>query len=98
MVFRYDLTRQNPIYMGLVALSVVPVVYIGTFAETLGKESWARGLEAISIEGIASVCGFLKIIGVQWMMESQRKEEDLQRMQTILKLQYLSLIHIFFFN
>ena len=88
MVFRYDLTRQNPIYMGLVALSVVPVVYIGTFAETLGKESWARGLEAISIEGIASVCGFLTIIGVQWMMESQRKEEDLQRMQTMLKLQY----------
>ena len=69
-------------------MSVVPVVYIGTFAETLGKESWARGLEAISIEGIASVCGFLTIIGVQWMMESQRKEEDLQRMQTILKLQY----------
>ncbi|MSA70967.1 GHKL domain-containing protein [Holdemania massiliensis] len=88
MVFRYDLTQQNPVYMGLIALSVVPVVYIGTFAETLGKESWARGLEAISIEGIASICGFLTIVGYQWMMESQRKEEDLQRMQTILKLQY----------
>ena len=83
MYKRQDLTRQNPIYMGLVALSVVPVVYIGTFAETLGKERWARGLEAISIDGIDSVCGFLTIIGVQWMMESQRKEED------------LSLIHIF---
>lgn len=88
MTFRYDLTQQNPWYLGLIMLTVVPILYIGTFAETLGQESWARGLEAIVIEGIASVCGFLTIIGYQWMMAGQKKTADLRRMETMLKLQY----------
>lgn len=82
--------RQEGSWLHLLLLlsAAVPVLYSGAFAESLVGASWVQGLDAIFVEGLASVCGLFCVLGYEWMLEVRKRESDLAHMEQILRLQH----------
>jgi sensor histidine kinase regulating citrate/malate metabolism len=78
--------------VGLVFLGVaaaVPVIYVGAFAEGLALDgSWGRGLDAILMEDVVSVCGLFCLLGYGWMLENQKKTDDIRVLEHRMELMH----------
>lgn len=72
----------------LALVSVVPMLYVGSTSQALINESWMRGLDAILIEGLISLCGLLCVLGYGWMLESQQRQSEVALMERTLALQH----------
>ncbi|MCI8565297.1 MAG: sensor histidine kinase [Lachnospiraceae bacterium] len=81
--------KNSWLHLLLLASAAVPVLYSGAFAESLGQNgNWSRGLDAILVESLASICGLFCVLGYEWMLKARRRESDLAHMEQILCLQH----------
>ncbi|NCB51463.1 MAG: GHKL domain-containing protein [Clostridia bacterium] len=69
--------------------AAAPVIYVGAFAENLALDgSWSRGLDAILIEDVVSISGLFCMLGYGWMLENQKKNDDIMNLEHRMELMH----------
>lgn len=71
----------------LMALTLLPILYLANIHRWLGIEPFAVGLHASVIRIVLSLCGLITILGYEGLYRSRLQAQDLKAMEAILQNQ-----------